>query len=162
MDNTEILDFINKHVEIYDNQRREIDKKISMLNNVKYNALDPAYLFKCPQGLHGKDAICTKCDFAEPKYCYRDTFLLPGGKRIQFGAEVDFNKRTCTQWRLKEYTNACGCSGTITCVCGYSNSFCLSPSTPEICPFCGRECTVTPNETMWNDTFPHLLEKVRG
>lgn len=136
--------------------------------------------FKCPKGLTNKDAICTKCEEAKPtksegttcggKTRIRGFWLnFPDGHRSELiPAERDILDRkyekltkgkTCIEWDKKHIMNACGCGGTISCICGYENSFCSPDLVNKICPFCGREYEIVYSgmytEMAWS------LEKLR-
>lgn len=134
--------------------------------------------FKCPKGLSNKDAICTKCEDAKPTKSEGASFggkngiwgfwlkypdghsseLIPAKRDVIDKKYEELTKgKTCIEWEKKHIINACGCGGTISCICGYRNSFCSLIN--GICPFCGRECEIIYSKMYTEMTWP--LERLR-
>jgi hypothetical protein len=164
MDEKEVLAWLGDHIEILNKESSRIREKMHALYSAKFELSSVKNTLECGKGLPMKDAICIGCDKAKPKYVETwnqglgrgaPSFKLPGGGEIEF-VRVDWDQRTCSQWERKVLGTACGCAGTRSCVCGYSQDTCwIQDASP--CPFCGR-CVDLKQSRIFKDT----QEIIRG
>jgi len=144
---------IEKHKAIWEKERDRLTKLISQANNLYYELKSGENKFKCPEGKANKDAVCSECDKVLPeihdcKNVISVTFPNQETQEVDF---IDVKGRYCKEWQKKIITNACGCGGEHTCICGYVSTFCIREQ-PKACPFCGRITTVK--------LYPNLFESI--
>jgi hypothetical protein len=165
MGEKEIIEWLKKHIEILNKGKSDIERKARCLTSAMWELTEAQHRFKCGKGLPSFDAICIGCDKAKPEYCELcagngkpiiPTFVLPGGAIIEF-KDVDWSHRDCLEWKRKRLGAACGCGGTMSCVCGFRQAFCFPEEKPK-CPFCGREAKVVISD-FYNKFDVHKLLK---
>ena len=143
-DETEYLDHIGKQLDIDIKNLDDKKKKLSKLKSDLFSYQLSKREFRCPIGKNNIDAICPQCNKVLPRIqelLVRDKGevqikIYPIGMKDELKEMCNKNTEGCIEWRKKNIAVACGCAGTASCICGYSENFCY-PNL-EVCPFCGR------------------------
>ena len=136
----ELKDYLVKHIGLLEAEKKKIEEKLKTANSLKWDLIDYKKTFNCKKGLSNKDAICIDCEIACPKFDKDNRrFIFPDGERLNNFSKADSEKRICSEWEKKNISTACGCGGTNSCICGYTENFCMQTDGWK-CPFCGREC----------------------
>ena len=136
---TEDQKILDKHIKLWEKERKKYDELITSANQFKYSITKGVNKFECPEGLSNKEAICGKCDKAFPvinTFRSKMTITYPN-KFTKTVDNIDLKGRTCGEWEKKIIFDACGCGGRHTCICGYEASFCIKEESRP-CPFCKK------------------------
>ena len=143
---------INRKIKTKEKELKELKKLSSDLFNQIYKEDKK---FKCLK--NKKDPLCPECDFALPK--------TETGSQVQGLDFINYKwpkgmdeklrilkTKGCLEWTKKEIFSACGCSGTFSCICGYTENYCMTLGTQN-CPFCKRECKAIGSGRIYHELF---------
>ena len=129
-----------------DNKKKEVKVLENLRSALWKQSHKEDKKFKCP--LDKEDPLCPECDYALPKIHQGNDYISYTWPFEMDSSLKILKTKGCLKWKEKDIQSACGCGGTVFCICGYNYNYCMLPETPT-CPFCGRGCKVE-GSSMYN------------